>query len=283
MSSTLIRGGIRSPACGIGWTEQQVPDTITLQNILTRRQSSINANQRISIDDNLNPNTGRPARLKTKLQNASKQGEQLRKSSTWRAAADLSVVRRHTRQNPAPHTTIKYKNSHGMARSQRLASIKDSEAKAVPGICHDGAPTPGLMRETGRLVVFRDLLCPSASLDCTSKSKLSRNQNHFTQVSDSDGKTALHVAAAANNCSVLRWLLAKGAQPADISHNGTTALHTAAEAGHTAAMEILIQEGACVNKELEENWLKWKEEDVNHYQFKLTVGCFCLQYGTYEI
>ena len=42
-------------------------------------------------------------------------------------------------------------------------------------------------------------------------------------------------------------------------------------------------EGSCVDKALEENWLKWKAQEINHYQFKLTVGCYCLHNGTYEI
>jgi ankyrin repeat protein len=60
-----------------------------------------------------------------------------------------------------------------------------------------------------------------------------------TQARDSNGWTALHLAAATNHAAVCRTLLDIGADPLAADRGGNTPLHLAAAAGATEATAVL--------------------------------------------
>ena len=65
-----------------------------------------------------------------------------------------------------------------------------------------------------------------------------------------DGRTALFVAAYTGRESVVRTLLAAGAEPGRADHLGWTALHAACRAGHLSVAELL-EPSAQVNRQTE--------------------------------
>ena len=63
-----------------------------------------------------------------------------------------------------------------------------------------------------------------------------------------DGRTALHQAAAVGNVSVLKLLMAHGAEVDAKNSSGETALHLAARFGHLGAAKYLISVHASINE-----------------------------------
>ena len=64
-------------------------------------------------------------------------------------------------------------------------------------------------------------------------------------LADSNGMTALDLAALFDHCGPMRTLISKGAE---IDHEGVAApLHYAAMRNHPAAVEILLESGASIN------------------------------------
>lgn len=66
---------------------------------------------------------------------------------------------------------------------------------------------------------------------------------------DERGRTALYVAAAEGQLSIVEWLLSSGADPQHVGADGRTPLHAAAANGHVEACELILlaaEEGAYV-------------------------------------
>lgn len=71
---------------------------------------------------------------------------------------------------------------------------------------------------------------------------------------DSQGFTALHWAATKGSTSVLRRLLAAGADREASAADQMRPLHLAAKAGHAAAVHALLEAGCCVTGERRSGW-----------------------------
>ncbi|KAK2714601.1 hypothetical protein QYM36_008976 [Artemia franciscana] len=70
---------------------------------------------------------------------------------------------------------------------------------------------------------------------------------------DTNGKSALHVAAAHGRKNILEYFIQKtGVSLDDQDNNGKTALHVAAEYGHKAAVEALVKNNAYTN--IKDDW-----------------------------
>lgn len=59
-----------------------------------------------------------------------------------------------------------------------------------------------------------------------------------------DGQTALHIAAAANNDAMIEFLLELGAHPDVVDFKGRSAVMRAAEYGHVQCLQKLAKRGA---------------------------------------
>ena len=80
-----------------------------------------------------------------------------------------------------------------------------------------------------------------------SQVKISLQSGNDIDETNTEGKTALHIAIERKNWEVFEALLAKGANPRLIDGKGNTPLHLAAEFADEKYVEALIKAGADIN------------------------------------
>ena len=101
-----------------------------------------------------------------------------------------------------------------------------------------------------------------------------------TRITDVQGRTCLHHAAAIGSCMTINLLLSEGLDPNSADKDGWTSLHWAAKGGKTANMELLLEGGADPLLKTKDEWTLSK---IALYHDRASVVAYLQDEGASEL